>query len=183
MQFVSLAFRNARLSGASRKASNDFEDARIYQPLYELAGNDLDQSVNMETILSELLNGCVSNVKKLCGTVGTGKTYLYCYDRLSLGVFQIMKALNFDVDGFIDDNIEYLIPKSEIKTRPISPNTLDGKLPQDSTFIVCHDNHGVYLEKKKQFKEFEEDGLRIVKFTTEDFVAGLRFENLFKQNF
>ena len=162
---------------------NDFEDKRIYQPLCELAGNDLDQSVNMESILSELLNGCVSNVKKLCGTVGTGKTYLYCYDRLSLGVFQIMKALNFVVDGFIDDNIEYLIPKSEIKTRPISPKTLDGKLPQDSTFIVCHDNHGVYLEKKKQFKEFEEDGLRIVKFTTEDFVAGLRFENLFKQNF
>ena len=94
-----------------------------------------------------------------------------------------MRALNFEVDGFIDDNIEYLIPSSDVKTRPIRPNTLDGKLPQDSTIIVCHDNHGVYLEKKKQFKDMEEDGLRIVKFTTKDFVVGLHFENLFKQNF
>ena len=134
-------------------------------------------------ILFELLNYCLSNVKNLCGAVGTGKNYLYCYDRLSLGVFQAMRVLSFKVDGFIDDNIEYLIPKSGIKTIPVTPNTLDLKVLHDSTFIVCHDNHGVYLEKKKQFKEFEEDGLRIVKFTTEDFVAGLRFENLFKQNF
>ena len=134
-------------------------------------------------ILFELLNYCLSNVKNLFSAVGTGKNYLYCYDRLSLGVFQAMRALNFEVDGFIDDNIEYLIPKSEIGTIPVTPNTLDVKVLQDSTFIVCHDNHGVYLEKKKQFKELEDDGLRIIKFTTKDFVAGLHFEKLFKQNF
>ena len=153
-----------------------------YQPLCELVDIKPDQSVNMETILFKLLRHCSNNVKKLCSAVGTGKTYLYCYDRLSLVVFQVMRALNFEVEGLIDDNISYLIPSSEIETRPVAPNTLDGKLLQDSTLIVCHDKHGVYLEKKKQYKDLEEEGLRILKFTTKDFVAGLKFTNLFKQN-
>ena len=168
---------------ARRDFLEDFKDSSFYKPLCELAGIKPDQSVDLEMILFELLNYCLSNVKNLFSAVGTGKNYLYCYDRLSLGVFQAMRALNFEVDGFIDDNIEYLIPKSEIGTIPVTPNTLDVKVLQDSTFIVCHDNHGVYLEKKKQFKELEDDGLRIIKFTTKDFVAGLHFEKLFKQNF
>ena len=94
-----------------------------------------------------------------------------------------MRALNYAVDGLIDDNIDYLIPSSEIETMPLTSNTLGGQLPQDSTFVVCHDKHSVYLAKKKQFKDLEEEGLRIVKFSTKDFVAGLHFENLFKQNF
>ena len=180
LSYFLMDFR-ANEESARRVFIEDFKDAIYFQPLCELAGIKPDQSADMETILFELLNECLSNVKKLCSAVGIGKTYLYCYDRLSLGVFQAMRALNFEVDGFIDDNIEYLIPKSEIKTRPITPFTLEGKLPQDSTFIVCHDKHGVYLEKKRQFKDLEEGGLRIVKFTTKDFVAGLHFENLFKQ--
>lgn len=182
LSYFLIDFRANEVS-ARRVFFENFKDVSYYQPLCELAGIKPDQSVDMETILFELLNDCSSNVQKLCNAVGTGKTYLYCYDRLSLGVFQVMRALNFEVDGLIDDNIEYLIPSSDVETRPITPNTLDGKLPQDSTFIVCHDKHGVYLEKKKQFKDLEEDGLRIVKFTTKDFVAGLHFENLFKQNF
>lgn len=182
LSYFLMDFRANELS-ARRVFFEDFKDLSFYKPLCELAGIKPDQSVDMEMILIELLNDCLSNVKKLCSAVGTGKTYLYCYDRLSLGVFQAMRALNFEVDGFIDDNIEYLIPKSEIETRPITPNSLVGKLPQNSLFIVCHDNHRVYLEKKKQFKELEENGLRIVKFTTKDFVAGLHFENLFKQIF
>lgn len=181
LSYFLMDFR-ANKESARRVFIEDFKDAIYFQPLCELAGIKPDQSADIETILFELLNECLSNVKKLCSAVGAGETYLYCYDRLSLGVFQAMRALNFEVDGFIDDNIEYLIPKSEIKTRPITPHTLDGKLPQDSTFIVCHDKHGVYLEKKRQFKDLEEGGLRIVKFTTKDFVAGLHFENLFKQN-
>ena len=161
----------------------EFKNVSSYQPLCKLAGIKPDHSSDIETIIYKLLNYCLGNVKKLCSAIGTGKTYLYCYDRLSLGVFHAMRALNFEVDGFIDDNIEYLIPSSAIETRPITPDMLDGKLPQDSTFLVCHNINGVYLEKKKQFKDFEEDGLRIIKFTTKDFVAGLHFENLFKQNF
>lgn len=166
---------------ARRVFFEDFKDVSYYEPLCELVGIKPDQSVSLETILIELLNDCSKNVQRLLNAVGTGKTYLYCYDRLSLGVFQVMRELNFEVDGLIDDNIEDLIPSSEIETRPRTSNTLDGELPQDSTFIVCHDKHSVYLAKKKQFKNLEEEGLRIVKFTTKDFVAGLHFENLFKQ--
>ena len=93
-----------------------------------------------------------------------------------------MKDQNFNVDGFLDDNIEVLIPSHEIGTMPITPKMLDGKLPRDSTFIVCHDRQSVYLEKKKQFNYLEDSSLRIVRFTTHDFVAGLHFEKLFRQD-
>lgn len=168
---------------AQRVFFEDFKDVIYFQQLCGLAGIKPDQSTDLETVLSELLNHCSNNVQKLRSSVGAGKTYLYCYDRLSLGVFRIMRALNYAVDGLIDDNIDYLIPSSEIETMPLTSNTLGGQLPQDSTFVVCHDKHSVYLAKKKQFKDLEEEGLRIVKFSTKDFVAGLHFENLFKQNF
>ena len=93
-----------------------------------------------------------------------------------------MKTLNFKADGFLDDNIELLIPSHEIDTMPISAKMLDGKLPHGSTFIVCHDKQSVYLEKKKHFAYLEESVLRIVRFTTHDFVVGLFFEKLFRQN-
>ena len=91
-----------------------------------------------------------------------------------------MKGINFNADGFLDDNIDLLIPNYEIDNMPITPKMLDDKLPQDSTLIVCHDKQSVYLEKKKQFSHLEESGLRIVRFTTHDFVVGLLFEKLFR---
>ena len=168
---------------ARRVFFEDFTDEKYYEPLRELVGIQPDQSVSLETIVFELLNVCLNNVQKLLSAVGTGKTYLYCYDRLSLGVFKVMRELNFEVDGIIDDNIEYLIPSSEVETKPVISDTLVGELPQESIFIVCHDKQSVYLAKKKQFNYMEKAGLRIVKFTTKDFVAGLHFKNLFKQNF
>ena len=168
---------------ARRIFFEDFTDEKYYEPLRELVGIQPDQSVSSETIVFELLNICLNNVQKLLSAVRTGKTYLYCYDRLSLGVLKVMRELNFEVDGIIDDNIDYLIPSSEFETKPVISDTLIGELPQESTFIVCHDKQSVYLAKKKQFNHMEEAGLRIVKFTTKDFVAGLHFENLFKQNF
>ena len=180
LAYFLIDFRANEIS-ARRVFFEDFKDVSYCQPLCKLVGIKSDQSVGLEIVLYKLLNDCSKNVQKLCSVVGTGKTYLYCYERLSLGVFQVLRTLNFEVDGLIDDNIEYLIPGPETETRPVTPNTLKGNLPQDSTLVVCHDNHGVYLEKKKQFKDWEEEGLRIVKFTTKDFVAGLHFDNLFKQ--
>jgi hypothetical protein len=93
-----------------------------------------------------------------------------------------MKDQNFKVDGFLDDNIDLLIPSHEIDTMPIMPEMLDGKLPKDSTFIVCHDKQSVYLGKKNQFSYSEDSDLQIIRFTTHDFVVGLLFEKLFRQN-
>jgi len=159
-----------------------FKKEEYLQPLCVLADTTPDKSADVEVILGNLLDVCSKNIQKLLSTVGSGKTYLYCYDKLSLGVFQIMKTLNFKADGFLDDNIELLILSHEIDTMPISAKMLDGKLPHGSTFIVCHDKQSVYLEKKKHFAYLEESVLRIVRFTTHDLVADLFFEKLFKQN-
>ena len=160
----------------------NFKKREYFQPLWDLVVLTPNESAGIGVILGNLLEVCSKNVQKLLATVGAGKTYLYCYDKLSLGVFQIMKAQNFMADGFLDDNIELLIPSHEVDSMPITPMVLGDKLSQDSTFIVCHDKQSVYLEKKKQFSYLEDSGLRIVRFTTNDFVVGLLFEKLFRQN-
>lgn len=172
----------ANESSFEKDLYKNFKEREYFQPLWDLADLEPDISADIVVILGNLLNICSKNVQKLLNTVGAGKTYLYCYDKLSLGVFQIMKAQNFKVDGILDDNVELLIPSHEIDTMPITPKMLDGKLPPDSTFVVCHDKHSVYLEKKRQFSYLEDSGLQIVRFTTHDFVVGLLFEKLFRLN-
>ena len=174
-----LGFR-ANESSLKKDLFEYFKKREYFQPLCDLADIAPEKSVDVEVILGNLLDICSKNVQKLLSVVGTGKTYLYCYDKLSMGVFQIMKGINFNADGFLDDNIDLLIPNYEIDNMPITPKMLDDKLPQDSTLIVCHDKQSVYLEKKKQFSHLEESGLRIVRFTTHDFVVGLLFEKLFR---
>lgn len=160
-----------------------FKESEFHQPLRVLASTRVDQLGDFKKICMEILRNCSSNIQNLCSPLGKGKTYLYCYDRLSLGVFQIMKEQNFEVAGIIDDNIEFLIPSNRIDFQPLSSSSLDGKIPQDSTFVVCHDKREVYLQKRKQFKDFEKDGLHIIQFTTKDLVSGLNFDGLFKQSF
>jgi glycosyltransferase involved in cell wall biosynthesis len=181
LSYFLLGYR-ANESSFERDLFVNFKKREYFQPLWDLSGISPDNLDGIDVILNSLLDVCSKNIQKLLTTVGAGKTYLYCYDKLSLGVFQIMKAQNFKVDGFLDDNIELLIPSHEISTMPITPKTLDGKLPKGSTFIVCHDKQSVYLEKKKRFSYLEDSSLRIVRFTTHDFVVGLHFEKLFRQN-
>ena len=123
------------------------------------------------------------NVEKLLNQVGPGKTYLYCYDRLSLGVFEILKSLNFKVDGIIDDHYREVLASAEFGISPLSPAILDEELMENDTVIICHDKHSVFTLKQKQLKSLQQGGLQIIKFTTEDLVGDLPFEKLFNQNF
>ena len=151
--------------------------------LRSLAGVEADQAHAELDIFEKFLDKISINVKKLLNQVGPGKTYLYCYDRLSLGVFEILKSLNFKVDGIIDDHYREVLASAEFGISPLSPAILDEELMENDTVIICHDKHSVFTLKQKQLKSLQQDGLQIIKFTTEDLVGDLPFENLFNQNF
>ena len=151
--------------------------------LANLAGVKADQGHAESDIFEKFLDKISINVKKLLNQVGPGKTYLYCYDRLSLGVFEILKTLNFEVDGIIDDHCREVLASAEFGISPFSPSILDEELMENDTVIVCHDKHSVFTLKQKQLKSFQQRGLQIIKFTTEDLVGDLPFEQLFNKNF
>jgi len=100
------------------------------------------------------------NIEKLLNPVGQGKTYLYCDDRLSLGVLEILKSLNHKVDGILYE--EFI---------------------ENDTVVICHDKHSVFTSKQKRLESLQKGRIRVMRFTTEDLVGDLPFGKLFKQNF
>lgn len=151
--------------------------------LLRLAGSQAVEASREFDIFERFLAEASNNVRKLLNPVGTGKTYLWCYDRLSLGVFEIMKTLNFRVDAIIDDHCDLVIPSIEFGKSPVSPEILNEEILEGYTVIICHDKPSVFSLKQKQLKSFQERGLQIVSFTTADLVGDLPFEKLFTENF
>ena len=122
------------------------------------------------------------NIEKLLNPVGQGKTYLYCYDRLSLGVFEILKSLNFKVNGIVDDQCGGVIASTDFGTSPISPETLYEELIESDTVVICHDKHSVFTSKQQELRSLQKRGIRVIRFTTRDLVGDLPFEKLFKES-
>ena len=102
---------------------------------------------------------------------------------MSLGVFEILKSLNLDVGGIIDDHCGVVIASTEFGTSPLSPEILYEELINNDTVVICHDKHSVFISKHKQLKILHKEGIRVIRFTTEDLVGDLPFEKLFKENF
>ena len=119
-------------------------------------------------------------LKKIVGEVSPTNTYLYCYDRLSMGVCEMMEALGFYIDGIIDDNAESIVPTEKLAVKLMSPLALDHKLLQHATIIVCHDNMNVCATVKNRFLNEQKRGLRIVNVTTRDLVGDLAYFKFFK---
>ena len=148
--------------------------------LARLTHLESNENIDPDEVLSTLLAGSLVSMAKTIGAIGLGQKYLYCYERLSLGVFSSLTALNFIIDGIIDDNVELLIPNQELGVYPVSPTILKGKFPSDSIVIVCHDQQKVFSSKMEYFKQDRESGLRVVHLTTKEFVGEIPVQVFFK---
>jgi len=147
--------------------------------LSKLAYIDLTENLDPDAIMAVLLNGSLLSIKKSVGDIGQGQNYLYCYDRLSLGIYLSLKSLNFKIDGIIDDNLDLLTPNQELDILTVSPETLKDQFLSNSTIIVCHDLQKVFLAKEKYFKEYIDCGLRFIKLTSKDFAGEIPIQSFF----
>ncbi len=151
--------------------------------LHRLADAKANQIYTEIEILGKFLDQISINVEKLLNSVGPGKIYLYCYDRLSLGVFEILKSLNHKVDGIVDDHYGVVIASTEFGISPLSPEILYEELIENDTVVICHDKYSVFTSKQKRLESLQKGRIRVMRFTTEDLVGDLPFGKLFKQNF
>ena len=151
--------------------------------LHRLEFTDTDQTHAKFNIFGKFLEEMSINIEKLLNPVGQGKTYLYCYDRLSLGIFEILKSLNFKVNGIVDDQCGGVIASTDFGTSPISPETLYEELIENDTVVICHDKHSVFTSKQQELQSLQKRGIRVIRFTTRDLVGDLPFEKLFKKSY
>ena len=150
--------------------------------LYQLAVDSDDVCLAEDLPLEQLIDKSQVALKKIAGEVSPTNTYLYCYDRLSMGVCEMMEALGINIDGIIDDNAESIVPTEKLAVKLMSPSALNHKLLQHATIIVCHDNINVYATVKNRFLNEQKRGLRIVNVTTRDLVGDLAYSKFFKSD-
>jgi hypothetical protein len=150
--------------------------------LYQLAVDSDDVCPAEDLPLEQLIDKSQVALKKIVGEVSPTNTYLYCYDRLSMGVCEMMEALGIYIDGIIDDNAESIVPTEKLAVKLMSPSALNHKLLQHATIIVCHDNINVYATVKNRFLNEQKRGLRIVNVTTRDLVGDLDYSKFFKSD-
>ena len=120
--------------------------------LHGLEVADTDQTHAKFDIFGKSLEEMSINIEKLLNPVGQGKTYLYCYDRLSLGVFEILKSLNFKFNGIVDHQCGGVIASTDFDTSPLSPETLYEELIENDTVVICHDKHSVFTSKQQELQ-------------------------------
>ncbi len=150
--------------------------------LRSLAGAKADQIQTEFEIFGIFLDQILINVEKLINPVGTGNTYLYCYDRLSLGVCEILKSLNCKVAGIVDDHCGTVIASAGFGSNALSPEILYEELIENDTVVICHDKYSVFTSKQKQLESLQKGGIRVTRLTTGDLIGDVPFEKLFREN-
>ncbi len=179
LAYVLIAYTHIDFTSKKKFLQQIVDDGSIVF-LARLTRLEFNENIDPDEVIATLLAGSLVSIEKTIGAIGLGQKYLYCYERLSLGVFSSLAALNFTIDGIIDDNVELLIPNQVIGVYPVSPTILRGKLPTDSIVIVCHDQQKVFLSKMEYFKRDRESSLRVVHLTTKEFVGEILTQVLFK---
>jgi len=125
-------------------------------------------------LISEKLTLMARNaVRNIGGLANSKKIYLYCYDRLGMGVCKVMLDQNISVSGIIDDNADLIVANKSLNVKLLSPDQLSQELLQGSIIVVCHDKSSVFHAIKKRLRSGKIDDLKVVSFTDVDFVKGL----------
>ena len=126
-----------------------------------------------ESFLEKLTLNAGNAVKSISGLANSKNIYLYCYDRLSMGVCKLMLDQNISVSGIIDDNADLIVENKSLNVKLLSPDELSQELLQGSIIVVCHDKSSVFHTIDKRLRSKRIDDLKVVNFTTVDFVNGL----------
>jgi len=174
-----IAFMLADFTSKKEFIKQISEDGSIIY-LARLADLDSKENIEPDEVLTALLAVSSVSIQKTIGAIGSGRNYLYCYEWLSIGVYISLAALNFTIDGIIDDNVELTTPNRELGLYPVSPTICNEKFPPYSTIVVCHDKQRVFLSKMEYFKHDRESGLKVVHLTTKDFVGKVPVQVFFK---
>jgi hypothetical protein len=126
-----------------------------------------------ESFLEKLTLNAGNAVKSISGLANSKNIYLYCYDRLSMGVCKLMLDQNISVSGIIDDNADLIVENKSLNVKLLSPDELSQELLQGSIIVVCHDKSSVFHTIDKRLRSKRIDDLKVVNFTTVDFVNGV----------
>ena len=126
-----------------------------------------------ESFLEKLTLNARNAVKSISGLANSKNIYLYCYDRLSMGVCKLMLDQNISVSGIIDDNADLIVENKSLNVKLLSSGELSQELLQGSIIVVCHDKSSVFHTIDKRLRSEKIDDLKVVNFTTIDFVNGV----------
>lgn len=130
-----------------------------------------------ESFLEKLTLNARNAVKSISGISNSKNIYLYCYDRLSMGVCKLMLDQNISVSGIIDDNAELIVANKSLNVKLLSPDELSQEMLLGSLVVVCHDKSSVFQTIDKRLRSKKIDGLKVVNFTTVDFADGVPLLN------
>ena len=99
-----------------------------------------------------------------------------------MGVCKLMLDQNISVSGIIDDNADLIVANKSLNVKLLSPGELSQELLQDSLIVVCHDKSSVFRTIGERLRSKKIDDLKVVNFTTVDFVNGVPFFDWLKSD-
>lgn len=150
--------------------------------LKRLAEVENDDACEPQRVLKKISLTAQHAIKDIGGLANSKKIYLYCYDRLSIGVCRLMRVQNILVSGIIDDNADSIVVNESQSIRLLSPSQLSLEMLKGAIVVVCNDKPSVFCAIKKRLMSGEVDDLKVVAFTTADLVKGFPLMNLLGDN-